>query len=161
MTKEGEALLLKVKQHILRDPKRLRMSSYIINEREIKADSESRYKIITKGKKRFFLSVIMSGWGEPARQEVPDCGTVGCIEGWLWIFMGKDPTSRLVFSQIEDRLGINRYAGGRLFYVPEWPEAHAKAYYAAKTARARAKLVAKEIDLFIQEQRCHRGAVRA
>jgi hypothetical protein len=143
MTKEGEALLLKVKQHILRDPKRLRMGNYIL--------TEGACRIVTKGKKRFFSALPV--WGEPELQEIPDCGTVGCIKGWLWIFMGKDPASHLVFSQIEDRLGISSNDGDRLFIVSGWPKADARAYYAAKTAAARAKLVAKEIDLFIQEQK--------
>ena len=129
-------LLRQVKKHILAEPKRLRMDTWI--------------KRGMAGETAHFSS---GGYGEPTECTIPDCGTVGCIAGWVTL-LGK-PDEHLDFS-VESAaralLDYNPYFQPfSLFFADHWPMAQQQKYYDAKTAEDRAKIVGQVIDIYIRE----------
>jgi len=79
-------LLEKVKQHILEEPKRLRMGTILH----------------TNAKER--------GW-----DNTPVCNTVGCIAGWTCV-LGGSPAVRAHSSIARDLLDVTHEQGERLFF---------------------------------------------
>lgn len=124
-------LLRRIKRHILAEPKRLRMSTWLATRNDW---------TVLKGK---FIFSHVSEWGEPGSQPVPKCGTVGCISGWARVLSGDEHgISRAL-------LGLDDEQAERLFYVSAWPAKLMSKYVSAKTQLTRAKLCGERIDHFI------------
>jgi hypothetical protein len=145
----NKTLLNKVKKHILEEPYRLAMTTWMCN---LPAGTEMH----------------LGGWGE-VRTTVPKCGTVGCIAGWITMIAYPDKVKR---AEIENLYGINIaakralgiselsvYYGGipfELFYVDRWPEPYKSQYFDVdlkfqnhdEAQKERAKIVAAVIDEF-------------
>ena len=131
LTKEGIALLERVKAHILEEPRRLDMDIFVR----------------TAGVREICPTAY---W--------PKCGTVGCIAGWaVMLVKGREETIRLdliggrVGGVAQELLGISGAEHMELFFT--WPE---KEYRIAKVngdhAEA-ARIIAAKIDQFIAERR--------
>lgn len=130
-------LLLRVKKHILQKPTRLRMSSWLCSKGE---------REIIGGKFIFGEP----GWGEPDKQTVPSCGTVGCIAGWTVMLAGDKDAIESKKKQATRLLDLEDYSSEKLFYVTSWPSKLQDAYMHSKNQRERAKIVGQVIDLFIK-----------
>jgi hypothetical protein len=107
------ALLKKVKQHILDNPARLRMSNWIINR---KIAAESTYCKVSKHKFNFEIKA----W-DAKSQPIPPCGTIGCIAGWTKIIGDNlDPESPDLIGSYQRRaaelLGITENEASDLFF---------------------------------------------
>lgn len=112
-------LLERVKQHILEEPKRLRMGF-----------------------------VHATGDWVADLTNPPSCGTVGCIAGWTCV-LGNAPMrngQRYHSSQARDLLNITEEQGDRLFFNA--PEGYTDVWK-DDGSEATAKLCAERIDLFI------------
>lgn len=130
-------LLLKVKKHILAKPSRLRMSNWLLSN-----------KIGTPYLRGKFLVDLDTAWGEPSRQRLPECGTVGCIAGWARMLEGSKGKPSDMSANI--LLNIFPSQSDQLFYVSGWPKKFADAYQKeGVTQRQRAKIVGQVIDDFI------------
>lgn len=124
-------LLLKVKAHILEEPKRICMNTWIVNTAQC---------LRVKG--------LMT----------PKCGTVGCIYGWGRILAkgakawNNRWTPPEVFS-FEDKatlFGLDTAEGRRLFLDAFWPVQFEERLAVAKPqSSAYARVVADRIDHFI------------
>lgn len=125
-------LLRKVKRHILEEPKRLDMNT--------------------------FVSRRMSWRPE---EERPECGTVACVAGWAVLLdridKGKGLPRRVdnsfymrVALNAGALLGLSYEESNRLFMFSGWPKELDHAYYAATTPRQRARVTARRIELFIK-----------
>lgn len=130
----NKELLLRVKAHILEEPRRLNMSNWM-DRVEIGAEIAHIYE---------------SGSVHIMRQdEVPPCGTVGCIAGWAAVLDGV-PMDDIGGWAGREALGLNEFEGGELFYPGYWP--NRDDYYEYKgcgNAQQRAQVVARVIDAFI------------
>lgn len=136
-------LLNKVKKHILEEPLRLRMSSWL--------------RIATKAsqkQQRFGPRGEFTDYGEPNTQTFPACKTIGCIAGWT-VLLGLPADQAKNISPDDDieeiavrLLNMDYSDMCSLFYVGDWPDHLHQAYIAAKTPIERAKLVAAAIDDF-------------
>lgn len=116
--------LQEVKKHILENPSRLLMSDWYIQD--------------TPGTK--VKDVCTNAF---LVQEIPSCGTVGCIKGWLQHFeFIKNPTKarniEILFAQ---ELHIDK-----LFYVSSWIEPYQSRYIQSKTVEEKAQVCADYID---------------
>lgn len=137
MTREQKKILRQVRDHILAEPKRLRMSKYITTQK-------------TSGLKTFHAD-------SHRNEEVPfaPCGTAGCIAGWAVILS----TPNIAPFELERThpydlmvnaakiLGITDTS---LFFVEEWPRRFSKPYMKAKTQKTRAKYAAKMINYWLR-----------
>jgi hypothetical protein len=125
-------LLLKVKAHILEEPRRIWMSVW-------KKDADQKLS-----------SEYEKGWLVPptilTENERPPCNTVGCIAGWATTLAGKDFGSEYQAAKLLE-LDIDQKT--KLFYVPNWPSDFQYAYRHAQDAKERADAVARRIDHFI------------
>jgi hypothetical protein len=135
-------LLLKVKQHILDEPKRLRMDTWLRHD-------------VANG-----VRVSNSpGYGEPRTIEFPACGTVGCIAGWTAMLAnpeyqesGLSNFGLSAFSIAKEELNIDEEIEPfHLFYPDYWPTKLYERYLETQTAQERASIVAEAIDFYIQE----------
>lgn len=122
-------LLRKVKKHILEEPKRLQMGSYIR----------------VKGKM-------------PLDRPWPKCGTAGCIAGWACILSAKkgtDPyelyTDTAVGAEAQELLGITFYERHRLFEPIFWPMQFTAGLADDGKAKT-AKVAAARIEHFIKTE---------
>lgn len=156
LTPAGVDLLLRVRKHILTKPGRLRMSAFVVSKNTLAKNPLLNPYLLTEGKSSYY--VTSGRWGEPTKQKIPSCGTIGCIAGWCVLLSIDedqiDDYARGVlrpFDAAQGLLGITNTEAWRLFYVSRWSQANREAYQNAKTARKRAQLVASEIDLFIKE----------
>lgn len=142
----NKKLLNKVKKHILEEPNRLVMSTWML-----------------KGEAGNILST--HAWGEK-HMEIPKCGTVGCIAGWVCILgnpnfqealqwdVGVSAQAReLLYGTASDKVFIRKPF--EIFYVDQWPGEFRQRYYDAEVgvshAQAqveRAKIVGEVIDEF-------------
>jgi len=129
-------LLLKVKNHILEEPKRLRMSKWFI-----------------KGTPNGHGRSVSRGYGEPIDFEVPACGTVGCIAGWTELlnhpedYEGATGISGVHCGRAKNELGLIDQS---LFFVDCWPEPYKSDYYQAEDNQTRAQIVGALIDKLIE-----------
>lgn len=96
-------LLLKVKTHILEEPKRLAMNIWIAKDLE--------------PGQLFNVS---------PHHRVPACGTVGCIAGWAAQLA--EPGVKFLATRANDLLGIRYLPYGNLFYTTRWPEKFKEPY---------------------------------
>lgn len=135
-------LLRRVKNRILKEPRQFIMESVYARAEHV---------------------LTFSGYGhyhaDLARKTIPNCGTAACIAGWTEALALKTRPSKLVgtypYFGSEDaagrRLGLDDwYAGHRLFRTASWPEKFQRAWDAAKTHKARAKVAADRIEHFIK-----------
>jgi hypothetical protein len=116
--------LLKIKQHILEEPNRLDMSTWL--------------QELDPGTWVFDTYAPKS-----TDQVVPSCGTVGCIAGWSSLLRGRKTVST-TFEMDFLRVSSN------LFYPTRWPDTLQTAYEEATTPKEKAKITAKAIDLIIK-----------
>ena len=118
-------LLLKVKQHILAEPKRLDMEKWC---------------------KKLTPEEIQS-----LPNEYPQCGTIACIAGWTCVLgsSGAKFGGEVMYTA-EELLNIPMHASYKLFYTQHWPEEFQQKYILAKTPQERAQVTAEVIDDFIR-----------
>jgi hypothetical protein len=151
----NKELLLQVKKHILARPSRVRMSNYVITDKQAMG-----VEVIKKKGRKYFnfaydatFANFRNSWGESYTQTVPSCGIVGCIAGWtVLIHDGVEnyntqiniPIRALELLQLPMETG-----NSRLFHVSKWPMAQQNAYCAAKSQRKRAQIIGQVIDLFV------------
>jgi hypothetical protein len=143
------ALLKKVKEHILENPARLRMSNWVVNRQILKAAAFA--EIINN---KFVFE--QKAWDNKA-QTIPACGTVGCIAGWTVIIGNKlDPEKADVINaqrRATALLNISENDASDLFFVDSWPSEYEEPYLEAESQEERAQIVAKVIDDFIAKHK--------
>lgn len=131
LTQEHRDLLNRVKQHILEEPNRLDMDTWLHHD-----TPGARY---------------VSGG---STQTVPDCGTVGCIAGWVAVLTAPvQPVSLwdLSVTKAAQQIGwTSPRHDPWLFYVSRWPEELEDAYDHAQTPKERAEATAMAIDRYIE-----------
>jgi hypothetical protein len=123
-------LLRKVKAHILEEPRRFAMGTWL---------------------KKYIPGTLID---EPDSEtlemrRVPACGTVGCIAGWTVDLTGGKSSRASFDGAARRRLGISPTKSTRLFYTYSWPLKFSERYQNAKTKLARAKIAAERIEHFI------------
>lgn len=126
-------LLIRVRDHILAEPRRLNMSHW--------TQSAKPGDVVFSG-----YEVRIGSESKISKKDAPPCGTVACIAGWAGELSG-NPVSdggdgrrilRLTPAQAEE-----------LFYPDEWPGNAYSNYRNAKGPDERAAIVASVIDDFI------------
>lgn len=133
LSRKAINLLLKVKAHILAVPKRYNQSVWCVvakNETQIK--------------QALFDGVI------DKRSDLPECGTVGCIAGWICHLT---PGGRKLAKEIGFTNATNKILGVPYGYTMDFFSSDGLLpgeLRGAATARQRAKVGAKCIDLFIK-----------
>lgn len=138
-TKKVERLLLKVKKHILEEPKRYSQATWGSADPEYIMD---RFPTHTR------------------KSDVPPCGTVCCFAGWTAVLgkpslFGKkqiDANRRQVPTTARELLGMNLEESEVMFCATasRWPNKYYKAYSEAKTHAGRARAAARFIDAIIK-----------
>jgi len=123
-------LLRKIKRHILAKPRCLRMSWWIVTK-----EDDSEYYTDDYGIRRKFES----------------CGTAACIAGWAYILSKEKDGYSDVSGTAEKLLNISEWQAMELFHVNRWPSEFGIAYKSAATPAKRARIAAKRIDQFIEE----------
>lgn len=128
-------LLHRIQQHILEEPKRLDMGTFIerIAIERIAAEEED--------------------YPEDYAKKFPTCGTIGCIAGWAVTLSSKEGRE-VPYADIPAKakrlLGLTPIQADRLFYASSWPNPLAyKIDNSNPQTKAHAKLTAKRIDRFI------------
>jgi hypothetical protein len=134
-------LLLRVKEMILSDPKRLRMETYVA--------------MLDGNSSRIFMDE------SELSCPIPECKTIACIAGWTCILGDKENLIKS-FNYSNSYGGLFRYDylvvakrllninNTSLFYLGTWPTELSRAYFAAKTQKQRAKIAGKAIDDYIK-----------
>lgn len=124
------ALLERVKAHILAEPRRFQMKTWVMH------NHGRVYYEADNGRKTKFAK----------------CGTAACIGGWAYLLSeddGKHPYYGDIASFAREVLGLNHSQAARLFSVYNWPR-----YYCRRFSRANAKdrvrIAARRIDRFIK-----------
>jgi hypothetical protein len=142
-------LLQRVKQHILDEPRRLNMGTWVSTVRKTVPAFTGVY-----------------GRGEA---DLPPCGTVACVAGWAVLlsrFNGKPEEyaafirerntlspDGLTSSIGQEELGLSPSQMETLFYVGRWPERFRVAHEQAEEAadyQAMAQITADRIDYLIE-----------
>lgn len=124
-------LLERVKQHILEEPKRFDMHS--------------------------FVTRVSTHAPEEIR---PACGTTACIAGWAILLDRADRgeavprrISSAFYYSVEFRamelLSLTEKQRRSLFYVSSWPQEFRRTFNLARTLSERAEIAARRIDRFI------------
>ena len=140
-------LLLKVKQHILEEPRRLDMYRWLEHHKPGELLWDSAYD-----------------GPEDDQVSVPDCGTVGCIAGWIVSLGGAEhlTETRLLSNLASELLGLSRDIVDQLFYTNNWflwatNGNSLKSQYdnSAPGSRQRAEVVARVIDLWLEWRNTH------
>lgn len=119
-------LLRKVKKHILEEPRRLLMRTWVCRK------SYDEPTFVTDD--------------YTTASKFADCGTAACIAGWTCILAGEERPVDISFTAAA-LLGLRN--GDRLFMVENWPEPYRAHYRQARSQKARAKTAAERIDHFI------------
>lgn len=138
----NKELLLKVKKHILQKPSRLRMSSWVMYDTGV-------LSAITKIKGKRYFTNLDTGWSEPEKQRVPECGTIGCIAGWTCLINNKEKGKNEHVSSTQ-AIALLNLPSSSLFYITSWPAEYYNKYIKAKNQRERARIVGQVIDLAIK-----------
>lgn len=140
----NKELLLRVKAHILEEPRRLNMSNWI--------DSGE------PGTPIAFDFEDDANWQDLhvlTPEEAPPCGTVACIAGWSCILGMDAPAKEIaknhrVEGSARQLLDISPLQKEELFYPYNWPNpADYEEYRTCGNAQQRAQVVARVIDAFI------------
>lgn len=140
--------LLKARDRILEEPKRLEMSAYLIRERE----EEGGPACGTVG--------CIAGWARLSSLSIRKIRNLSDAE----FFKLDDDSPRWVVRQMERQEGYRELARDRsggltwlvhlrsraLFHVSVWPASFQRRYDATKTQRARARVTADRITYFVR-----------
>lgn len=141
-------LLLRVKAHILEEPRRLNMSEWIQD-----ATGEVRCDFENSGLDSYEdFQTLPEDFQTLPKSLIPACGTVACIAGWTTQLAGEICEDRDVEGRAKDLLDISFSGSQNLFYPFNWSDKSLRdAYYSAglENPQARAEIVAKVIDQFI------------
>lgn len=119
----------------------------------IKLLKRVRNKIL-KYPKRFEMDHFYGPTLRFNRRLVPaDCGSSACIAGWaVFLASGKrklpDGGPRSTWDEAKKLLGLHNAAS--LFISDDWPERFRSQYCNAKTPKGRARVAANRIDHFIK-----------
>lgn len=133
----NKELLLRVKAHILEEPRRLNMSNWIQNA---EAGLCVSYEFESGELDIHTLS----------KDEVPPCGTVACIAGWACLLSDKKVRNYSAESTAIRSLNITFGQSEKLFFPYGWPnKADYEEYQSCGNAEQRAQIVARVIDGFI------------
>lgn len=126
-------LLRKIKKHILEEPRRFLMRTFMVRKNE----------------------VIGKTFNSDSYQQIPfaKCGTAACIGGWAVLLSdGMDAPIGSVRERASQLLGLSpNDMHSEVYEVDFWPEEFSVAYRGAKTQRARATVAAKFIDHLIKQ----------
>jgi hypothetical protein len=133
LSKKAINLLLKVKAHILAVPKRYNQQVWCV----VAKNKEQVKDAIDNG-------VIAK------RSDLPECGTVGCIAGWICYLTPGGRKLAKKDGYIEAANAILGVGDADTYYLFGSEGLLPDEMAAAKTLRQRAKVGAKCIDLFIQ-----------
>lgn len=121
-------LLRKIKKHILEEPRRFLMRTFMVRKSE----------------------VVGKTFNGDSYQRIPfaKCGTAACIGGWAVLLSdGMDAPIDCVRERANQLLGLSpNDMHNEVYEVNYWPEEFSSAYREAKTQRARATVAAKFID---------------
>jgi len=88
-----------------------------------------------------------------------ECGTVGCIAGWVWAKADIENLRKLpqvlswdhrALTSAKRLLDIGSVQANSLFYVANWPSNFERAFNNRVTRQAKARIVADRIDHFIK-----------
>lgn len=123
-------LLRKVKKHILEEPRRFAMGTWL--------KKYTPGTLIDEPDSEAFVT-----------RRVPACGTVGCIAGWTVDLTGGKSNRAAFESTARRRLEISPTKSTRLFYTYAWPQKFLDRYLNANTKQTRAKIAAERIEHFI------------
>lgn len=130
--KNVEDRLLEVKKHILEEPKRLDMSFWLLG-------SEDMTEVLHVDK-----------------EEMPACGIVGCIAGWLVSFdsFKKGFSKDWILSQVGVQKQAQKLLGyppfiSHLFFVENWNDDLIKRYENSKSKQERAIITGEAIDSYL------------
>src|SRR5882724_5078496 len=121
----NKELLLRIKEHILAEPRRLLMEDVVF--RGIPGE------FICDGGLHFRLA---------------DCGTAACIAGWACL-LEEFPASLWRAREI---LGLSLYDEPALFFVSGWPTDLYTRWVKAETPQERATVAAERIDRFVEKR---------
>ena len=130
-------LLRKIQQHVLDNPQRLVMNTFIIR----KTDDETPYNY---AEDKFFAD-------DDTPTEFAECGTAACIAGWTLILSQTPipPFRREIADIAQKLLGIEFYQSKDLFYLANWNAIPRRRYHEATSQYERALIVSDVIDDFI------------
>ena len=144
LTKRAIKRLEQVQKYILAEPKRLQMGTW---------------------------AIIYNVKGEMFKQDkdmddLPDCGTVGCIAGWTALLENRKALIKQELKGLQKRggqvsepdieerarkiLGLDDEQAQNLFFVSYWPEPYQTAFENAETHKQRAKATVKRIKHLIK-----------
>lgn len=135
----NKTLLRRIRNHILAEPRRLVMDSYILD----KSYADEKVKDQDSACNEYNFA---------------KCGTAACIAGWT-VLLSSLPNclEPSIMSAIEPRairaLKITHLQAFRLFNVDKWPEKFQKAYRACKVIKTKARIAADRINHFIKTGR--------
>ena len=83
--------------------------------------------------------------------KTPPCGTIGCLAAWVTALSWPKAKGVNAILYATRKLGLTSEQRWSLFgSVSNWPDKFAKAYRAAKTPRAVAKVAQKRVEYFIK-----------
>lgn len=119
----NKELLLKIKEHILAEPKRLIMDDVAFRGRP--------------GERVYDGGISF---------EIADCGTAACIAGWACLLSDERPS--LWYG--ERLLRLNYPEKHYLFFASSWPTKFYHRWRNANTPQERAVIAAERIDHFIE-----------
>lgn len=123
-------LLRKIQKHILAEPKRFIMGSWV--QRKTEEWPTIGDFAINEG--RF-----------------PKCGTAACIGGWTLILSEEDPDETFnVQKRAAKLLDLDYRQGCTLFDAYNWPDEFGDDFRSAKQPKRRARIAAEFIDHFIK-----------
>jgi len=142
LSKPAIRLLRKVQKHILEEPRRMNMETWL------------RTRI--QGKRYFAFRGF--GVNRAENPATPPCGTAGCIAGWVMMLTPMKPEERSYIINVgnaahsaQEKLGLDYYQGSRLFLPSDWPEPYKSKLAKAKIGTKKyAQVVSDRIDYFIQ-----------
>ncbi len=141
LTQEAIDLLLRVKAHILEEPRRLSMDTWFNTNESYIGDINDTYAELC-----------------PTYKFAP-CGTVACIAGWtVLLHDGNVKSSRDISIRAAELLGLNYTPArrddemfyGTLFYPSQWDEGWYDSYKESETVEQKAIVAADYIDHFIK-----------
>ena len=120
------AVLEKVRDHILEDPRRLNMRDWIwhYTDNQVRLNSDI----------------------------LPPCGTVGCIAGWILELYGHELEKETgdIVKDAAKLLGVDLSEACCLFHLEYWPKDY-QIRYRAGNQKERAQVTAERINRLIKE----------
>lgn len=127
-------LLRKVKNHILEEPRRFIMRTWLLTREYVGGPS---YPSDNGAKEVKFAK----------------CGTAACIAGWAVLLHDKRITNYdEIARRASELLELDEMKSYRLFGATWWPEPFGSQYRKAKTPTARAKIAAARIEHYIKTE---------